>query len=192
MTFSTTVRCGNRLWCWNTMAERSRSAMRSAFDTGFAKSMAGPPSNVMTPASGVSSPLRERSTVVLPDPLGPMSTTTSPRRTSNSTPLRTRFAPKLFETPVTCSKGRSSAAEGGASGSPAAGSVGDIAIEPPLDHSLPRREDETEQPVDQSGLQIDRHELVGEGRDLLRAPEQLRHEDQRCEGRVLHERDERV
>ena len=118
MTFSRTVRCGNRLWCWNTIAERSRSAVRSAFDTGFAKSMAGPPSKATTPASGVSSPLSDRSTVVLPEPLGPMSTTTSPRRTSKSTPFeRPRFEPKLFDSPVTCSSGRSSAGAGGASGS---------------------------------------------------------------------------
>src|SRR5687768_11329834 len=113
--------------------------------------MEGPPSKATTPDSGVSSPLRHRSTVVLPEPLGPISTTTSPRRTSKSTPATTRLVPKLFWSPVTCSNGRSSGGAGGASGSPLWGSVGDIAVQPPFDHALPRRQDEAEQPVDEGG-----------------------------------------
>ena len=47
-----------------------------------------------TPRSGTSSAFSERSTVVLPEPDGPMSTVTEPGPTSRSTPRRTWLSPK--------------------------------------------------------------------------------------------------
>ena len=54
-----------------------------------AKSTTSPPANATVPASGTSRPLSERSTVVLPEPDGPIRATTSPRGTVRSIDLRT-------------------------------------------------------------------------------------------------------
>ena len=102
------------------MADRSRSANRAPFGSGVAKSSSGPPVNEIVPPSGVSSPFSERSTVVLPEPLGPMSTTTSPRRTSRSIERSTSLSPKDLRRPRAVSSGESSGAACGASGLPAA------------------------------------------------------------------------
>ena len=45
------------------------------------------PSNVIVPEVGISSRFRQRKNVDLPEPDGPITTTTSPRRTSVLTPL---------------------------------------------------------------------------------------------------------
>src|SRR5439155_18780919 len=52
-----------------------------------------------SPAVGASSPATSRSSVVFPEPFGPVTTTKSPEATSRSTPRRTRFAPKRFSRP---------------------------------------------------------------------------------------------
>src|SRR6478736_2957550 len=49
----------------------------------------------------------QRSSVVLPDPLGPITTTTSPGCTDSDTPRSTSSVPKRFDTPTTSSIGRS-------------------------------------------------------------------------------------
>src|SRR5437867_6181740 len=54
----------------------------------------GLPSNTIEPSSIFSSPLMQRSSVVLPDPERPMTATTSPASTSSDTSSRTRFEPK--------------------------------------------------------------------------------------------------
>src|SRR5215831_7814944 len=53
----------------------------------------------------------QRSSVVLPEPLGPITTTTSPEATDNETPRSTSSAPKLLETSATSSIGRSMTVE---------------------------------------------------------------------------------
>src|ERR1700712_1401116 len=62
-----------------------------------------------------------RSSVVFPDPLGPMTTTVSPRATLSDTPRNTSFVPKRFTMPDISSAGR---AMGSPGGNPGDNSVG--------------------------------------------------------------------
>src|SRR5579872_225672 len=71
-----------------TLRRRSRKSLREA-----ATSM---PSTKMLPLSKVSSPLMQRSRVLLPEPDLPMMATTAPRVISIETPFRTWTAPKLL------------------------------------------------------------------------------------------------
>src|SRR3954471_21637915 len=93
MTFSAAVRCGNRLNCWNTMPTWRRSSRRLV-----ARPPTSMPSAVMLPDWYVSSPLIQRSRVLLPEPERPMMATTSPLAMSSETPFSTSLAPKLFLT----------------------------------------------------------------------------------------------
>src|SRR3954471_21370416 len=113
------------------MALQSRSVPVSRFDTAEEKSTVTSSPTVMRPASGVSSPLRDRSTVVLPEPEGPISATTAPGRTSRSIERSTSWSPKDLRRPLTLSSGAADAVGGWS-----AGSVGDIAVEPPLQRGL--------------------------------------------------------
>ena len=86
----------NRLKPWNTMPMSSRSLLmlqRSAVRSW--------PWNQMWPASGVSSRLRQRRKVDLPEPEAPMMVTTSPGLTARSIPLSTSSEPKLLRKPST-------------------------------------------------------------------------------------------
>ena len=78
--FSSTVRWGKRLNCWNTMPTSARTWSRSVEASVRMK-----PSTMTLPLVGISSRLIQRRTVDLPDPLGPTMTTTSPSATSRST-----------------------------------------------------------------------------------------------------------
>ena len=70
---SITVRCGNRLNCWKTIPIRCRTA-----ETSTPLRVISSPSKKIRPESIGSSRLTQRSRVLLPLPLGPMMTTTSP------------------------------------------------------------------------------------------------------------------
>ena len=70
---SITRRCGNRLNCWNTIPIRCRTA-----ETSTPLPVISSPSRKMRPESTGSSRLTQRSSVLLPLPLGPMTTSTSP------------------------------------------------------------------------------------------------------------------
>src|SRR5262249_5929836 len=59
------------------------------------------PSTRTSPESGRSRPTRQRIRVVFPEPLGPRSPYTSPRRTRRSIPSRARRERKRLVTPVT-------------------------------------------------------------------------------------------
>src|SRR3954466_6644384 len=63
------------------------------------------PATWMRPDWICSSPLMQRSSVDLPDPLRPMIATTSPGSTLRSMPLRTSTSPKRLWTPSTCTTG---------------------------------------------------------------------------------------
>ena len=54
------------------------------------------PSNTTDPDVGAAMKLTQRSSVLLPDPLGPMMHTTSPRSTSRSTPWSTSTEPNAL------------------------------------------------------------------------------------------------
>src|SRR6185312_13095092 len=155
------------------MALRVRSDWASFVLVVAEKATDGPPAKATVPASGFSSPFRQRSTVVLPEPEGPMSASTPPASTERSIDFSTSLAPKDFCNPVTCSNG----------------SVGNIAVQPFLDLRLPGGEDQAEHPVDQRGLQVEQHELLAEGGDLLGLAEQLGDQDQGRQRRVLDQRD---
>ena len=51
------------------------------------------PRSKTLPSRGASTPVATRSSVVLPDPFGPIRPTNSPSRTSISTPSKTVFLP---------------------------------------------------------------------------------------------------
>src|SRR5215217_4686490 len=73
--FLRTVMCGHSAYDWNTMPMLRLSGGRLIF---CARSNARWSPNEIIPSSAVSSPARQRSVVVLPQPLGPSSTRNSP------------------------------------------------------------------------------------------------------------------
>src|SRR4051794_12175718 len=101
----------------------------------------------MRPASGISSPLSDRSTVVFPDPEGPMSATTWPVCTSRSMERSTSWSPKDFLRPATLSSAPPVTGTAGV-----VGSVRDIAVQPLLQDRLDGGESQADDPVDQPGL----------------------------------------
>ena len=93
-TLSSTVRCGNRLKDWKTIPMRRRRA-----STGAPGAVSSSSPRKTRPRVGRSSMLRQRSSVDLPDPDGPMTQTTSPGATSRLTPLSTSLCPKVLWIP---------------------------------------------------------------------------------------------
>jgi hypothetical protein len=74
--FSSAVLCWNRLKCWKTMPTPWRNRLRSVLG-----SVNSTPSMTMEPLSTGSKPLSARRNVLLPEPLGPITTRTSPLST---------------------------------------------------------------------------------------------------------------
>src|SRR6267143_501594 len=100
----------------------SRSGMRTRRPVrGSTRYPMGSPSMAIIPLSNSSSRLMQRSSVVLPEPLGPITTTTSPGVTASDTSRNTSTAPKRLCRAVIsrigrcCRAGRSSMAEEDAS-----------------------------------------------------------------------------
>ena len=83
-----TVRLLNRLNCWNTMPIFCRWRLTSVLG-----SLILTPSNRISPSVGISSIFSERRNVDLPQPDGPMITTTSPVRIVQSTPSSALTSP---------------------------------------------------------------------------------------------------
>jgi hypothetical protein len=77
--FSSTVRCGNRLNCWNTMPTCLRMA-----SIAFTSSVSSTPSTIKWPCWCSSSRLMQRISVLLPEPDGPQMTMRSPLATFRS------------------------------------------------------------------------------------------------------------
>src|SRR5471032_2262778 len=88
--FSSTDRCGNRLYCWNTKPTRLRNSMRWA---SWAKVSTRVSPTRMVPRCGCNNPVMQRRIVDLPEPDGPMIDTAWPRCTSRSMPLSTGLLP---------------------------------------------------------------------------------------------------
>ena len=91
---SITVMCGKRLNLWKTMP----ISRRTSFTLTCGSVMHCPRKNTW-PAVGFSSRLRQRKKVLLPDPDGPMTTTTSWGLTVTSIPRSTWLVPKDFSSP---------------------------------------------------------------------------------------------
>src|SRR5678815_5920188 len=80
--FCSTVMCGNRLNCWNTMPTRRFTARRAARVIAFASTLT--PQTSRCPCSNGSSRLTVRTSVDLPEPDGPQMTMRSPGDTCKS------------------------------------------------------------------------------------------------------------
>ena len=93
--FSSTVRCGNRLNCWNTMPTSRRTS--SIFLRSSVSSM---PSTTTRPRCQLSSRLMQRSSVDLPLPDGPQITMRSPRMTLRSMSRSTWKSPNHLLKPA--------------------------------------------------------------------------------------------
>src|SRR3984893_1778206 len=91
--FSSTVRCGNRLNCWNTMPTSRRIV--SIFLTSAVNST---PATMIWPCWCSSKRLMQRIIVDLPEPEGPQTTTRSPFLTSRLMSLRTWNSPYHLST----------------------------------------------------------------------------------------------
>ena len=103
--FSRIVLCANRLKDWKTMPTSARSLASSLPSSGSET-----PSISIVPDSNVSSRLIVRQRVDLPEPEGPMMTTTSPSPIVRSMSLRTCSSPKCLLTLSNTTKGRCIAA----------------------------------------------------------------------------------
>src|SRR5262245_60255558 len=183
VTLSSTVRCGNRLKRWNTMAVLARASCVMRSRSRFA-GIAAPggrentsrPSISIRPLSGISSRFMQRNSVLLPEPLGPMMAITSPRPTSTSTPHSARWEPKLFVTP------RSRTIGATRSGITTRGQAFEMADD--------KRAWIAQNEVECRDHQIDVHGPESDGNTQLRSPHQLDHRDRRDERGVLQHRDE--
>ena len=87
-TLSATERWGNSAWSWKTNPISRRSG-----GTCVPSPASSRPASDTRPASSVSKPASIRSAVVLPQPDGPSSASTSPSATPNVSPLTTGSAP---------------------------------------------------------------------------------------------------
>ena len=100
MMFSAAVRCGKRLNDWNTIPTSRRRRFTSTFFSWTRR-----PSTTSEPLSIGSSRLIVRIIVLLPDPEGPMTTTTSRSLSERSIPRRTCSCPKCLCTSRNSIKG---------------------------------------------------------------------------------------
>src|SRR5262249_49707559 len=92
---SNTVMCGQIAYDWKTVPRFRRFGGR---DTRRGTEAPPRPRRVISPPSGRSSPATSRSVVVLPQPLGPSSVKTSPRRTSRDARSTAGLGPKALLT----------------------------------------------------------------------------------------------
>ena len=116
VTFCSTVLWANRLNDWKTMPTSARSLARALPSSGRAT-----PSMVIEPEAMGSSRLMVRHSVDLPDPDGPMTTSTSPLSTVRSMSLSTWRSPKYLLTLSMTTRGVASA--GDAAGAAGVGSA---------------------------------------------------------------------
>src|SRR5690554_347399 len=93
--FSRTVRCGKRLNDWNTMP-----VSRRIWSMARTSSVSSTPSTTVLPSWCSSSLLMQRMRVDLPEPDGPMTTTTSPLLTDRLMSFSTWNSPYHLFTPI--------------------------------------------------------------------------------------------
>src|SRR5665648_191035 len=166
----------------------SRSALRYALP--WVPQWATDPPMEITPLVGSSRKLMHRRKVLLPDPEGPMRTTTSPFCTSMETPRRTWLRPKLLRRSVTLTS-----AVGGATVVPASdiASTSSISVTITLQFLLkavlPEVEEDRQDPVHHCCHKQRRQVVVVPTPDQLRSFEHFGNRDGRYERGVLDERD---
>src|SRR3954468_6083721 len=197
--FSSTVRCGNRLKCWNTMPTSRRTA--SMF---FRLLVSSTPSTTIWPRWCSSSRLMQRIRVDLPEPEGPQMTIRSPRLTVRLMPFRTWNSPYHLWTSI-----RSIAISSPGRGAPVAfaslmhglpiclmpRSSFVAAMELRLEPLAVLRHEEAEDEVDQRHEQV---RLLVEaaprrvGQRRLRCAHQVEQADDDHQRRVLEEADESI
>src|SRR5579872_7348090 len=122
----------------------------------------------------------QRRSVVLPLPDGPMMLTTSPRRTSRSTPSSTVTGPKLFLSPRMRTTGWSAA-----DAAAAILSLADIGIAR-FEQSAQARQAIVDREIDQRPKDIERHRHVGAPDHLLDGEHEIDDADQRQQRGPLH------
>src|SRR6476660_5175978 len=143
----------------------------------------------MRPCWYVSRKLMQRSRVVLPEPLGPITQTTSPVAISRSTPRRTCRSPKNLCTPAILTIARSVSLD-----RPAVVEVMDIPRSPrhavavsPADPDTGAGNRKADDEVDDRRRRIERDHLAGALGDLARREHQVAHADERDQRRSLDE-----
>jgi len=110
-TLPSAVIWGQRLNCWNTMPMVERSARvrpagsRTGRPSGPGAKPSGSPPTSTTPALGASSSAMQRSSVLLPEPEGPIRHVTWPWGTSRSMPRSTSASPKRLTRALTARAG---------------------------------------------------------------------------------------
>src|SRR5262245_16160627 len=126
------------------------------------------PSSRISPASNCSSRSTQRSSVVLPEPLAPISDTTSPARTSRSTPCSTLWTPKLLVRSLMVR-------------------IGSKLSQPvaPLEPRAAGCDEEIDSEIEPAGKSIELHRLEGTSDDLLGGQQKLADPDRRQERRRL-------
>src|SRR5689334_13106711 len=130
------------------------------------------PSNRMRPPWIGSSPLMQRSIVLLPEPERPITAMISPVRTPSETRSSTVFCPKRFTTSESSTSG----------------------MEPPLEHAAPLGQRKAHDEIDRRDDQEHRHRPEGRGVGDLRLASELDEAD-RCRKRgvldELHQKTDR-
>ena len=98
--------CGHRLNCWKTIPISGRTFLAAPRTSGDGLACdTVVPSITMRPSDGASSKAMHRSSVVLPEPLGPMMQVDCPVPSARSTLFRTVWRPKRLTTASAASTG---------------------------------------------------------------------------------------
>src|SRR3712207_385731 len=167
----------------------------------FLRAMVSPPMR-MSPESGTSSMLMQRSMVDLPEPEAPRIEITSPSRALNETPLSTSSDPKLLRRLSTETAGAASEDASGDDKDATPLDMGGLQTrldgrgaaqmrrEPPFDGHDDARDDEVEDQVDQPGDDEDLDGAEGLRDQFGRKPRHLHHGDDRGERGCLHHEDD--
>src|SRR5680860_948347 len=140
----------------------------------------------MVPSWIRSNPLMQRSSVLLPAPEGPISTTTSPRWTTRSTPSRTTVSPNLLTMPRISTSGSFSCPLCFSAASCVVMASPPVRTESVLETVHQEGEHEHDGQVVQRDDEVHGQRLVGRGSEVLRGAEQLGHADERHQRGVLH------
>ena len=190
ITFSRIVIWDQRLKLWNTMATRERMRSTWLWSAGIIplrllfSAMVSPPMRI-SPESGTSSMLMQRSMVDLPEPEAPRIEMTSPSFALSDTPLSTSRVPKLLRRLLTETAAAASEDAGWGDKDATPLDMGGLQTrldgrgaaqvrrEPPFDGHDDARDDEVEDQIDQAGDDEDldraeglRDQLRGKARSL--------------------------